>query len=442
MIETIPKKSFHVNEKVLVYQGPMLYDAKITKSFDPVNQKINYYDEKRKEFIVSSPDKKFPNKFLSEVCYMVHYQGWNVKWDEWVIPSRILEINNESLMLKRNIQEEIEEQNRLKLAEQEKLEREKKKESGSKIKDNKTKKIGKDGNRRINKNDKGDPLKNIKLHLNGATIDSIINNHGNINNNNDSNGKSSRIGKKKKDDNVDNGRIKSTSIKTQGSSSSVGENINNSRYENGLIEGDIDGVDASIKNSICFNQKKGKGGSTHYESQNGFTHHEIKVLVPDELKIILVNDWENITKNNKLVALPSKISVTETLKDFVAYLQSEFNDDESELSILLEITESMKQYFEQSLGAFVLYRYERPQYNEIILKESSSNLYDVYGPIFLLRLLSIFPNILVMNEVDATTIRVSKVYLDIILHWLNINKEKYLTVEYENQSPWISIMHG
>ncbi|ODQ47651.1 hypothetical protein PICMEDRAFT_15576 [Pichia membranifaciens NRRL Y-2026] len=393
------EKVYLPGEKVFVYQGPLLYDAKVLKTFDPVTQKVESFDEKKKEQVYSAPNKKFPQKFLSEVCYMVHYQGWNAKWDEWVLPSRILEVNNENLMLKENLTFEMQEQERLQREALEEEDRKKEKEK-TKLTIKLQKRIPGDSRRKSSPSSSEKPEKNED-----SGILSIINGNGN---------KKGR------------GKTKTGNLKHKDDESR-------------------DRCSSDIENSVKrkrLNGASSKNEANHYESKTGFTHHEIKTLVPDALKIILVDDWENITKNNKLVSLPGKCSVSKTLDDFMLYLQREFSEEVSELDIFLEMTQSIKLYFEQCLGTFLLYRYERPQYSDILDKENDSHLYDIYPSIFLLRLLSIFPNILVMNNVDPGTVRISKVYLDIILFWLDHNKGTYLVEEYENQSPWIALMQG
>lgn len=398
------EKVYRPGEKAFVYQGPLLYDAKILKTFDPVTQKVESFDEKKKEYIYTAPNKKFPQRFLSEVCYLVHYQGWNAKWDEWVLPSRILEVNNENLMLKENLTYEMQEQERLKqkALEDEEEERRKEKER-TKI--------------------------TIKLTRNSKQVG-------------DSKGKSSRSSEKSGKDTA----ASILSIINGNGNNSVKSKMRNDKSmretEESKDSRGSPGIENRLKRKRLNNGTSSKNETIHYESKTGFTHYEMKTFVPDALKIILVDDWENITKNNKLVSLPGKCPVSKTLDDFKSYLKQEFIDDISELEIFLEMTESIKLYFEQCLGTFLLYRYERPQYSDILDKEQNSHLYDIYPSIFLLRLLSIFPNILVMNNVDPGTVQTSKVYLDLILFWLDHNKSTYLVDEYENQSPWIALMQG
>lgn len=46
---------------------------------------------------------------------------------------------------------------------------------------------------------------------------------------------------------------------------------------------------------------------------------EIKVNLPDTLKGQLVDDWEYVTKNSKLVTLPKDVTVNGILERYIAY---------------------------------------------------------------------------------------------------------------------------
>ena len=81
-----PEVKFAEGEKLLCYHGPLLYEAKCLKS-RPV------------------PEKTRLEKELAEgtLEYLVHYQGWKKKWDEWLLETRILKINPDSLALKEGL---------------------------------------------------------------------------------------------------------------------------------------------------------------------------------------------------------------------------------------------------------------------------------------------------------------------------------------------------
>ena len=72
------KQKFVEGEKVLCYHGPLLYEAKIHKL--KVKDKVT--------------------KFL------VHYAGWNTKWDEWVADSRVMKHNDESLKKQKELKQQ------------------------------------------------------------------------------------------------------------------------------------------------------------------------------------------------------------------------------------------------------------------------------------------------------------------------------------------------
>jgi mortality factor 4-like protein 1 len=60
---------YKVDEKVLCYHGPLLYEAKCTRF----------------------------KKEGSSYSYLIHYQGWNKNWDEWVNDTRILKQSAENV---------------------------------------------------------------------------------------------------------------------------------------------------------------------------------------------------------------------------------------------------------------------------------------------------------------------------------------------------------
>lgn len=65
----VPK--FIEGEKVLCYHGPLLYEAKCKKS--EVRDKV--------------------------MQYLIHYNGWNKHWDEWVTEKRVLKHNPANLLM-------------------------------------------------------------------------------------------------------------------------------------------------------------------------------------------------------------------------------------------------------------------------------------------------------------------------------------------------------
>ncbi|KAJ1033872.1 hypothetical protein NDA16_000080 [Ustilago loliicola] len=94
---------------------------------------------------------------------------------------------------------------------------------------------------------------------------------------------------------------------------------------------------------------------------------EVKISLPDQLKLQLVDDWENITKSGLLVPLPRKPCVKDILEDYRKhYLSLKIPSTSKTRSpaVVEEVLKGLKLYFDRSLGQNLLYRFERAQYVE------------------------------------------------------------------------------
>lgn len=115
--------------------------------------------------------------------------------------------------------------------------------------------------------------------------------------------------------------------------------------------------------------------------------------MPDRLKSLLVDDWENITKNLQLVKLPVEVPVSTILDMYAEQEAPKRVVGSAEADILEEIVAGVKEYFNKALGRILLYRFERDQYLEIFKKTESGTddlagktMSDIYGGEHLLRL--------------------------------------------------------
>lgn len=95
---------------------------------------------------------------------------------------------------------------------------------------------------------------------------------------------------------------------------------------------------------------------TVYQEDAFHARPSIKLVIPDHLKAILVDDWENVTKNQQLVPLPSKHSVNRILADYLAFEKPKRIAGSAQADILEEIVAGLKEYFEKCLGRILLYR--------------------------------------------------------------------------------------
>ena len=82
----------------------------------------------------------------------------------------------------------------------------------------------------------------------------------------------------------------------------------------------------------------------------------INIPVPDHIQSMLVDDWENVTKNNQLVPLPHVKPVTKILDDYVVYERPHREDGTASMDILDEVLAGFREYFEKALSRILLYR--------------------------------------------------------------------------------------
>ena len=92
---------------------------------------------------------------------------------------------------------------------------------------------------------------------------------------------------------------------------------------------------------------------------------EIRIPCPDHLKSLLVDDWENITKNLLLVSLPAKIPANALLDEYYDDEKVKRREGSAESDVLDEVVAGLKEYFAKCLGRILLYRFEREQYAEL-----------------------------------------------------------------------------
>ncbi|KAK5102414.1 Esa1p-associated factor [Exophiala xenobiotica] len=173
--------------------------------------------------------------------------------------------------------------------------------------------------------------------------------------------------------------------------------------------------------------------------EDAFTQRpSIRFAIPDNLKNLLVDDWENITKTGLLVPLPSKAPANFIID---TYFQEEKQHRSlgPECEILEEFCSGMKVYFERALAKILLYRAERAQLSEVRKWwESGQNkdwegrgVGDCYGGEHLARLLVNMPELIAQTNMDVQSVQRLKEELTKFTVWLSRNSEKYFVAKYE-----------
>lgn len=113
--------------------------------------------------------------------------------------------------------------------------------------------------------------------------------------------------------------------------------------------------------------------------------HDVKIFIPDTIKAVLVDDWENVTKNQQLVPLPKDMNVVSILDAYRKAVPKK-KPGSAEADIFDEVIAGLKLYFDKSLGTILLYRFERQQFLDVTKEHPGKQPSEIYGAEHMLRL--------------------------------------------------------
>ena len=86
--------------------------------------------------------------------------------------------------------------------------------------------------------------------------------------------------------------------------------------------------------------------------------------IPEELKYVLVNDWDLVVHQKQLFKLPAKVSVNNIIEQYLNHLKRQ-EMTPGKKSIAMEVIRGIGQYFDVSLGPQLLYNMEKLQYKDV-----------------------------------------------------------------------------
>ncbi|CAH2274530.1 mortality factor 4 1 isoform X1 [Pelobates cultripes] len=172
------------------------------------------------------------------------------------------------------------------------------------------------------------------------------------------------------------------------------------------------------------------------ESEETFMNRvEVKVKIPEELKPWLVDDWDLITRQKQLFNLPAKKNVEAILEDYATYKKSRGNTDNKEYAVN-EVVAGIKEYFNVMLGTQLLYKFERPQYADILADHPDAPMSQVYGAPHLLRLFVRIGAMLSYTPLDEKSLALLLNYLHDFLKYLAKNSSTLFSAsDYEVAPP-------
>ncbi|KAF3361151.1 Chromatin modification-related protein eaf3 like [Verticillium longisporum] len=192
------------------------------------------------------------------------------------------------------------------------------------------------------------------------------------------------------------------------------------------------------KKYVYYGQRVNKtAAATSLKKKKAQKKVEKRLPVPDHIKGILVDDWENVTRNNQLVPLPHPHPVDQIINDYLEYERPSRDPESPHVDILEETMAGLKEYFEKSLSRILLYRFERPQYHEIRKEwektgeDGPKSVCDTYGAEHLCRLIVSLPELVAQTTMDQQSVSRLREEISKFTVWLGKNATKYFVSEYE-----------
>ncbi|KAL5514060.1 hypothetical protein ACEPAG_2821 [Sanghuangporus baumii] len=200
----------------------------------------------------------------------------------------------------------------------------------------------------------------------------------------------------------------------------------------------------SGRTSTAGGRKEGARGTKRgREEDDGSRKPDMRLIIPDILKVQLVDDWENITKNSQLVSLPRAPNVDQLLQEFQSWALSQKEQLPRAPSLLPSITAGLRLYFDRALGSRLLYRFERPQYlnqrhkyvtGSHVMVGSQKEMSEIYGAEHLLRMISILPAMVSSSKMDPDSVNILTDYVHWLLKYMVQERDRIFLKEYEQSS--------
>lgn len=173
----------------------------------------------------------------------------------------------------------------------------------------------------------------------------------------------------------------------------------------------------------------------HVEGEDCYANKlEIRIKMPDELKPLLMDDWDLITRQKKLCKLPASVSVNQILDHYIG-LKKNNKLTVAKENALIEVTNGFKEYFNVMLGSQLLYKFERPQYQQFLHENPGKELSSHYGFIHLLRLFARLGGILIYTSLDEKEMQLLLSHIHDFLKFMAKSTGYYSSADYDFAPP-------
>ncbi|KAI9513477.1 MRG-domain-containing protein [Russula earlei] len=182
----------------------------------------------------------------------------------------------------------------------------------------------------------------------------------------------------------------------------------------------------------------GRGTKRGRDDEDGTRRPEMRLAVPDALKVLLVDDWEAVTKNNQLVTLPRNPTVAEILEEFKQHiLDNPASNLRDPQVVIPTIVSGLQVYFDKALGSNLLYRFERAARfvtGPTVQVNQEREMSSIYGAEHLLRMIVSLPSMVAGSTMDPESVGLVRDYVTELMAYMHNQRHRIFQKEYDSAS--------
>lgn len=318
--------------------------------------------------------------------YFVHYQGWNRNWDEWVAESRIM----------KQVAENFDKQKKLlatHMAQTKAKKKAQKAEKGKKGRGGSDSGSNSRASTPVSDRQAGGPLPPPGGSAVGGT-------------------RQHQAGKR-------------------GAAEEEQTSFSKEAETEGLTSPNLT-TPVSIKEAVGASTRKKARKEELHEDVNDIlsddvTDNKYCIDIPEELKHILVNDWDLVVHQKMLFKLPAKVTVNNILEQYLDHLKRQQDVEAPKKGVAQEVIKGVGEYFNVSLGSQLLYSVEKQQYKEDCESVGAVQPSDVYGSAHLLRLMVKIGGYLSFSNFSDQSSKMIEDQIDDFLSYLDMNRSMFFS---------------
>lgn len=126
--------------------------------------------------------------------------------------------------------------------------------------------------------------------------------------------------------------------------------------------------------------------------------------------------------------IPSKITVQDIINGYISHKKSSKTTNQTK-EALTDVSLSLIEYFDVTLSSKLLYKFERVQYDELIVQHPDVPMSKLYGAFHLLRLFVQLGSMLAFTGLDEKSMQLSLGHLQDFLKYLVKNSSTLFSMD-------------